>query len=869
MGGTTMSDLLRMTGMYSGMDTESIIQQLVSAKATKVTNLKNDQKKLEWKQTLWQDLNKRIYKLYTGTLSNMRLTGSYSKKKSTISDPTKATIVAGDGAVNGVQSLEVKKIAKSGYLTGAVVSKKSSKVTKDTTLSELGVKAGSTLNLTIDGTKLPNGMTVDANDTIDSFIDKFNNFYGSQGVKMSFASGKVTVEGPAGKTFGLSTANATAPTVVGALGLSNCTPTDNVSGTFTGDKIRFPGDNSQVDLTTTLEDLNIKGGKLTVKVGNTTHTIVIDKSKTVNSFMTEFNKQTGLTMSLEHGKISVEAPSGTDFTMTSENEGFGGVTVLAGLGLGGLSGDKQTGKVTGNLVSQLLNASENYQDETTVTLEDLKIGDGELHIKRPGQTDLVVKYDKSMTVEQLMDKFNEENRNNNTGLSMSIEDGKISVNSDASSGKYTLESVQNGTSGNTLLQGLGLEKFEKVEQDGGGASITGDMVSKLNPVLISNDFTMESMLGEIDPSLAGQTISITVGTGLNAKTTQIELTADMKISEFVSKLKDSGVGASFDATNQRFFINSTGTGEAKEFKLTASGGALQSLGLDPDAKYANGSTSTRVYAEDAQIVLNGATFTSDTNTFNVNGLSITTQAVTDEPITITTDTDYDGIYNMIKDFITEYNDIMNEMTKLYNANSARKYTMLSDEEKEAMSDDEVEKWEGTIKDSLLRRDKDLNNVMECMKGAINKGYDIGGETLFLVNFGVGTGSYFDTEKAERNALHIYGDSDDEKYADKDNELKAAISKDPEKVIELFAAMSKDMYDSLHETMGSTDYRSIYKVYDDKRMKIEYDAYTQKIKEEEKKLNAFEDKWYKKFSAMEVALSKLQSSQNSLASMLGQ
>ncbi len=864
-----MSDLLRMTGMYSGMDTESIIQQLVSAKATKVTNLKNDQKKLEWKQTLWQDLNKRIYKLYTGTLSNMRLTGSYSKKKSTISDPTKATIVAGDGAVNGVQSLEVKKIAKSGYLTGAVVSKKSSKVTKDTTLSELGVKAGSTLNLTIDGTKLPNGMTVDANDTIDSFIDKFNNFYGSQGVKMSFASGKVTVEGPAGKTFGLSTANATAPTVVGALGLSNCTPTDNVSGTFTGDKIRFPGDNSQVDLTTTLEDLNIKGGKLTVKVGNTTHTIVIDKSKTVNSFMTEFNKQTGLTMSLEHGKISVEAPSGTDFTMTSENDGFSGVTVLAGLGLGDFSGDKQTGKVTGNLVSQLLNASENYQDETTVTLEDLKIGDGELHIKRPGQTDLVVKYDKSMTVEQLMDKFNEENRNNNTGLSMSIEDGKISVNSDASSGKYTLESVQKGASGNTLLQGLGLEKFEKVEQDGGGASITGDMVSKLNPVLISSDFTMESTLGEIDPSLAGQTITLTVGTGLNAKTTQIELTADMKISEFVSKLKDGGVGASFDATNQRFFINSTGTGEAKEFKLTASGGALQSLGLDPDAKYANGSTSTRVYAEDAQIVLNGATFTSDTNTFSVNGLSITTQAVTDEPITITTDTDYDGIYNMIKDFITEYNDIMNEMTKLYGADSARKYTMLSDEEKEAMSEEEVEKWEGTIKDSLLRRDKDLNSVMECMKGAINKGYNIGGETLFLVNFGVGTGSYFDTEKAERNALHIFGDSDDEKYADKDNELKAAISKDPEKVIELFAAMSKDMYDSLKETMGSTDYRSIYKVYDDKRMKTEYDAYTQKIKEEEKKLNALEDKWYKKFSAMEVALSKLQSSQNSLASMLGQ
>ena len=864
-----MSDLLRMTGMYSGMDTESIIQQLVKAKATKVTNLKNDQKKLEWKQTLWQDLNKRIYKLYTGTLSNMRLTGSYSKKKSSISDPTKATIVAGEGAVNGVQSLEVKKIAKSGYLTGAVVSKKSSKVTKDTKLSDLGVKTGSTLNLTVGGT-IKGSMTVNPDQSIDDFIKDFNTKFSGENVSMSFASGKVTVEGPSdGTTFGLSTTGSTAPTVVGALGLSNCTPSDKVSGTFTGDKIRFPGDNSQAELKTTLEDLNIKGGKLTVKKNDgSIVNIDVDKNMTVNNFISLFNQKTGLTMSLDHGKISVEAPADSpNFTLSSENDGFGGVTVLAGLGLGDYSGDLQSGKVTGNLVSQLLNASENYQDETTVTLEDLKIGNGSLKIKRAGESDLIIDFDKSMTVEQLMDKFNKEAKG--AGLSMSIEDGKISVNSSSTAKNYTLESVQNGSSGNKLLAGLGLEKFENAEQNGNGKTITGDTVSKLNPVTISSDFSLESTLNDIDPSLAGQTINITVGVGVNAKTTSIQLTADMKISEFVSALKDSGVGASFDATNQRFFINSTGTGEAKEFKLTASGDALKSLGLDPDAKYDNGSTSTRVYAEDAEIVLNGATFTSDTNTFNVNGLSITTQAVTDEPVTITTDTDYDGIYNMIKDFIAEYNDIMNEMTKLYNADSARKYSMLSDEEKEAMSDDEVEKWEGTIKDSLLRRDKDLYNVMECMRGAINKGYDIGGETLFLVNFGVGTGSYFDTEKAERNALHIYGDSDDDKYADKDNDLKAAIAEDPEKVIELFAAMSKEMYNSLHDTMGSTDYRSIYKVYDDKRMKTEYDNYTKQIKDAEKKLNAYEDKWYKKFSQMEVAMSKLQSNQNSLASMLGQ
>lgn len=79
-----MSDLLRMTGMYSGMDTESIVSQLVKTKSTKVTNLKNEQKKLEWKQTAWQDLNSKIYNMYSKTLSNLRLTSAYSKK-STVS----------------------------------------------------------------------------------------------------------------------------------------------------------------------------------------------------------------------------------------------------------------------------------------------------------------------------------------------------------------------------------------------------------------------------------------------------------------------------------------------------------------------------------------------------------------------------------------------------------------------------------------------------------------------------------------------------------------------------------------------------------------------------------------------------------------
>lgn len=671
-----MSDLLRMTGMYSGMDTEAVIQQLVKAKAQKVTNLKNDQKKLEWKQTLWQDLNKRIYKLYTGTLSNMRLTGSYAKKKTSISDPTKATITASEGAVNGTQTLEVKQIAKAGYLTGATVSMKRK--------GEVPIYSDEKVNDSLDGV---------------TPADK------EQYIK-EFGSEK------------------------------------------------------------TLEALGVGDGTLTVTANGKTFTVDAKKEDSIKDFIQKFNN-------------AAAAATG-------------------------------------------------------------------------GAVDIKMEYNK----------------------------GKITVSGTDADAGFKMSSSAPSGSNKTILQGLGLADASE-NQTG---TFIGHAITEKGDIYLPGDFKnysekdkdYKAKVSDITPDLVGKKLRLTVGTGADAKVTIVEITADMEIGTLTSKLSEGGVKASFDEQNQRFFISSTGTGNRNEFTLEGldennrtDDSALIDLGLLVGHKYGNGSESTRIEGQDAEIILNGAKFTSDTNTITVNGLSITASAVTDEEVTITTDTDYDGIYDMIKDFITEYNDIMNEMTKLYSAKSARKYTMLSDEEKEAMTDDEVEKWESTIKDSLLRRDKDLNAVMECMRGAVNKGYDIGGQTLFLVNFGVGTGSYFDTEKGERNALHIFGDSDDDKYSDKDNDLKAAIAKDPDQVIELFAAMSKDMYDSLQKTMASTDYRSIYKVYDDKRMKIDYDNYTKKIKEEEKKLNAFEDKWYKKFSAMEVALSKLQSSQNSLASMLGQ
>lgn len=90
----------------------------------------------------------------------------------------------------------------------------------------------------------------------------------------------------------------------------------------------------------------------------------------------------------------------------------------------------------------------------------------------------------------------------------------------------------------------------------------------------------------------------------------------------------------------------------------------------------------KVAGQDSEIELNGVKYTGDSNSYSINGLTIEALAETgDSAISITTSTDTQGVYDKVKDFLTEYNNIINEMTKLYNADSAGSYEPLTDDER--------------------------------------------------------------------------------------------------------------------------------------------------------------------------------------------
>ena len=298
--------------------------------------------------------------------------------------------------------------------------------------------------------------------------------------------------------------------------------------------------------------------------------------------------------------------------------------------------------------------------------------------------------------------------------------------------------------------------------------------------------------------------------------------------------------------------------------------AANDITNSPDITY--NTDAKKIDGCDAEITLNGIQYTGSTNNFSVNGLNITAQVVTGDgdanAISITTSTDTQGIYDKIKDFLSQYNSLINEITSLYNADSAKGYEPLTDDEKDAMSDTEVEKWEQKIKDSLLRRDDNLESLMSAMTSAMSGAVEVNGKKMYLSNFGIKTLGYLNAPKNQQNAYHIDGDEDDANSSGNADKLMTAITNDPDTVINFMQGLASNLYNSVHKKMQTSSLSSIYTVYNDKEMASEYSDYTDLIKKWEEKLQDKEDYYYKKFSSMETALSKLNSQTSSLSSLFG-
>ncbi len=443
----------------------------------------------------------------------------------------------------------------------------------------------------------------------------------------------------------------------------------------------------------------------------------------------------------------------------------------------------------------------------------------------------------------------------------------------------------------------------KIKQLAKGTYITGGEISNTSAGTAPTSATKLSELGYTG---SGGDIQVKDSSGNVVKT--VSVTGNTTIKDLVSALNGAGdTKASFDATNKRIFMTSNKTGEQNAFSLDGDADILKTVGLSKEGG------ASIVDAQDSEIELNGAKFTSANNTYTVNGLTIDCLAETgNSEISITTSVDTQSMYDQVKNFLSQYNSLMKEMYSLYNADSAKGYEPLTDSEKDQMTDTEVEKWEEKIKAALLRRDDTLDGIMSTMKNAMSTSYYIyngnavtydsdkqyykcngnaiknsdgsyvtsasqlklwasanGAKKYSLSSFGIKTEAYATmTANSSQDAYHIDGDADDSVSKNNSDVLLNMLSSDPDTVSSFMKQLTSGLYSAIDTKMKSVKgLSSSYTIYNDIEMAREYSDYTDTISKWEDKLTDLEDSYYKKFAAMESALASLQSQSSSLSSLL--
>ena len=367
-------------------------------------------------------------------------------------------------------------------------------------------------------------------------------------------------------------------------------------------------------------------------------------------------------------------------------------------------------------------------------------------------------------------------------------------------------------------------------------------------------------------------MGIAEGTKIMVNGNAVTVDRSTTLTSLATQMATLGIDANYDVGQGRFYLNSKNVGEANAFTVEAvnadgtASDALSVLGLD----LAEGDEG-RIDAQDAEIVYNGVTYKQSSSTFTINGLTIEATEESDPTAkaqSFTIGIDAQGIYDKVKEFVKSYNELIEEMNTLYDAERVTDYEPLTDDEKDAMSDDEVERWEAVIKSSILRRDDTISSLLSNMRTILNQQVAVTQadgtvKNYSLTSFGINTGIY-----SEKGKLHIYGNEDDSDYADYDDALMSAIMNNPEAVEKTLSGLGTQVYNSLQKSMAKTDLSSALTFYNDVSIDEELEDYKDKISDLQDKMADEEDRYYNQFAAMETAMAKLQAQQSYVSQLFG-
>lgn len=330
----------------------------------------------------------------------------------------------------------------------------------------------------------------------------------------------------------------------------------------------------------------------------------------------------------------------------------------------------------------------------------------------------------------------------------------------------------------------------------------------------------------------------------------IKYSATDKISDVMSRINGSGVGVTALAANGKLSLsaNSTGTGAEGSIKISADGNQLfQKLGLaDATGKVAEGTNGS--------MVVNGVKMESTSNKYNVSGYTVNVTnniAATDAPAKISSTTETKTIVDKVKEFITTYNGLVEDLNKRVSQKKNLSYQPLTDAQKAELKDDEIKKWEDKAKEGLLKSDATLNKVLSDMRSTLSN-YGSGSEDM-LAKIGITTSkTWTDNGKLELN----------------EDKLTKALEEDPNIVSRIFVGDKENNREGIVASLRTTAQNAVKDIEKTAgKASSAEDSYTlgknlkdvnTKIDDWKDRLKSIEERYWKQFAAMEAAIQKANS-----------
>lgn len=445
----------------------------------------------------------------------------------------------------------------------------------------------------------------------------------------------------------------------------------------------------------------------------------------------------------------------------------------------------------------------------------------------------------------------------------------------ALSGTYTLNSVKQLATANKIESG----KLSTANHPAFSTSATLDHLNQTG--MLPNIFrTNGDTTGEL--TINGEKIEYSATDSLQ------------QVMNRVNSNSKAGVTMSYSQLTESFSITDKKTGSISTLDVSDSGGLLQAMGmagttqavLDASGNQvmdANGLPAQSFKADvtsqgkNAIVYINGTRVESVKNDITIDGMTFNLKKVFNENYDPTDKTKGDGTdinfevkrdtskaLGVIKDFVAGYNKLMTSLQAIIGEKPNKSYEPLTDEEREELSEKQAEKWDTESKKGTLYRDSSIEKLMTDMRRQFfDKISDTG---LTMADIGVGP--------AASVVDKVYVGTSQEITVDEEK-LTKWLEEDPDRVAKMFNA-GNAFSDSEMKQAGlanrfiklTNNYKSTTSAATTEMLDEEIRRNSSRLYDMRNRMAEKEELLYKKYAAMESALTKMQSQSSWIASQLG-